>query len=151
VTVDPYKAGVAKGTPVCRKRDVVGEMVVVLATRREGRGLELIAPHTRAVSKHQIHELIVTDEAQPRPGQVVNDVAYLGFVEIILGGVLMVGDTVTVGRKSIGVIAGFDEAHMPNHQNVVIRAEVRKSGFELELNCGDPVVIASGRREPAAG
>lgn len=143
--MDPYAAGMAKGPPVCRKRDVLAEMVVVLATRREGRGLQLIAPYTRAVARDEIHELIVTDEPNAAPGRAVNDVAYLGFAEILQGGVIIVGDSVTIGDRFVGVIAGFDEAHMPNHQNVLIRVSERRSGFELDLQCGDGVVIGSRR------
>jgi hypothetical protein len=143
--MDPYAAGLARGRPVCRKREVVAELVSVHATRRDGRALALIPPQTRAVTLHSIQELVVTDERDAAPGGTVNAVAYLGFVEIVQGGVAMVGDVVTVDGRSAGVVAGFDESHSPNHCNIVLRVEERRSGFELGLEVGMKVRIA----EPA--
>lgn len=139
--VDPYKAGLAKGRPDCRKRNVIAELVVVLGTKRENRDLQLIAPCTRALVVNEIHELIITDEQGARPANKVDSIAYLGFAEIKQGGVIMVGDKVKVGNRIIGTIAGFDETHMPNHQNIVIRANTRKNGFELGVSVGEKIVI----------
>jgi len=140
--MDPYAAGLAEGRPRCRKRDVEGEIVVVLDTRREGRGLELIHPYTRAFKRNDVHELIVTDE-ETGPGDRVQGVCGLGFVEIVRGGVVMVGDEVRVDGRRIGTVAGFDLSHSDNHLNVVVHSEGRLTGIELGLALGDRISFGS--------
>ena len=54
---------------------------------------------------------------------------------------MAVNDEITVGGKCVGRIAGFDETHMPNHLNIVIKAEERVPGAELGLELGDKVRI----------
>lgn len=139
--MDPYKRGLLKGPPECRKTEVVGKFVAVLNTRWEKRGLQLIAPYTRAVLTDEIHEFITTEERKVIPGDTVDSTATLGFVRIEEGGVVMVGDAVVIEGQGIGRIAGFDETHMPNHQNVVIRCKEKKTGFDLNVQPGQRVVI----------
>lgn len=127
--------------PPCRKRDVHAELVVVFGHKREDRGLELIAPYTRAVLLNEIHEFIITDEEEARPMATVDRVAYLCFAEIKEGGVIMFGDKVVVEGRIIGEVVGFDETHMPNHLNVIILANERRSGFELGVAVGHKMVI----------
>jgi hypothetical protein len=43
-------------------RPVEGEVVTVLDSTHETRGLKLIATYSRALRRHSIHELIATDE-----------------------------------------------------------------------------------------
>jgi len=87
----------------------------------ESRGLELMILQTRAVSRDQIHELMLTDEQDAGPSKKVGRVFVAGFFEIKIGGIIRVGDVVSVGNRAIGHVAGFDETHMPNHQNIVVR------------------------------
>ena len=116
--------------------------VGVLNNRNDGRGLSLIQAHTRVVRRHDIHELILTDEQAAAPGSTVNGVHYIGFVEFQAGGgILAEGDRVSAGGKIIGTIAGFDESHCPNHYNVVIKGPRRVTGVELGQRPGDPVVF----------
>jgi len=61
-TVDPYQAGMFKGNPYVKKREIMGDLVVVLDGRLEERNLQLMAPISRALLKGDIHELILTDE-----------------------------------------------------------------------------------------
>lgn len=139
--MDPYKRGLLKGPPECRKTEVLGKFVVVLNTCWEKRGLQLITPYTRAMLTNEIHEFITTEEKKVTPGDTVNSTATLGFVQIKKGGVIMVGDEVVIEGRGIGRIAGFDETHMPNHLNVVIRCKAKKTGFDLGIQPGQGIVI----------
>jgi hypothetical protein len=63
----------------------------------------------------------------------------LGFAEISTGGIIVVGDIMRLGSKKIGIVCGFDETHAPNHINVVIRTENRKTGAERKISPSAPV------------
>ena len=130
----------ARGEPI--RLPLEARFVGVLNNRNDGRGLMLISAHTRVVRRHDIHELILTDEEGAAPGGRVNGVHYVGFVEFQQGGgILAEGDSVNVGGKVIGTIAGFDESHCPNHYNVLIKGPRRCTGVELNQQPGDPVVF----------
>lgn len=138
---DPYKNKAFKETPYAKKTEITGQLVVVLRGKLDDRGLQLIHPISRAVKSGEVHELILTDEKNSAPGKEVNSISYLGFVEIKNPGVILTGDTVTINDKEIGVIAGFDETHMPNHLNIVIRSDSRKSGEQMGLGLNDQISI----------
>lgn len=141
MNVDPYKAGMFKANPYAKKRPCSGELVVILEGRIEGRKLQLMNPISRALLSKEIHELIVTDEVGAGPGKEVNRIAYWGFFEVEKGSVIVVGDTVQIGAKVLGTIAGFDETHMPNHINIIVKAPERKTGVELGLSLGEKIII----------
>jgi hypothetical protein len=124
-----------------RRSRVAGRIVAVLAGRMEDRELSLIGPMSRALLKDDIHELIVTDERDAAPGSKVNKIAYLCFFEVSRGGILLVGDRVRIGQKEVGEVIGFDETHMPNHSNIILRARVRRSGKALRLRLGDRLTV----------
>jgi len=136
VGIDPYKAGMFVANPYASKVEVGGPLVVVLDGHLEGRGLQLIKPISRAVNRYQVHELILTDEEDAGPGTQVNAIAYLGFMEFEQGGVLVTGDQVWLDNHLIGELAGFDETHMPNHLNIVIKSKNRRSGWAQEVSLG---------------
>lgn len=138
---DPYREKSFAENPYYRKRDITGRLVVVLRGRLENRGLQLIVPISRAVQKNEVHELIVTDEAQAGPGKEVQRIAYLGFVEITGGGVAVVGDSVYCSGRLLGEVAGFDETHLPNHLNIVLRSDQRLDGRDLNLQLNSEIVI----------
>lgn len=138
---DPYSSGMFTGNPYYDKSDIQGTLLVVLQGRLEQRGLQLIKPPSRCVKKFEVHELIASDEENIKPGSTVDNVAYLGFVEITQGGVITIGDEVICGGKVIGTIAGFDETHMPNHQNIILYSKERIPGAELGLRLGDGVTF----------
>jgi hypothetical protein len=137
--MDPYEG--TKERPLCVKDDVAAEVVVVFGNKREERGLKLINPYTRAVLVNEIHEFIITDEKNVRPGSRVDRVAYLCFAEFKKGGAIMFGDKVLVGDRVIGEVVGFEETHMPNHMNIIIHSTEFKSGFELNLSVGQQMLI----------
>jgi len=138
---DPYGSGMFKENPYYAKSDIQGNLVVVLKGAYEDRGLELIKPISRCVKKYEIHELILSDEKDIKAGSKVNKIAYLGFVEILNGGVITIGDGLFCKGERIGFIAGFDETHMPNHLNIVISCDKRISGAELGCIPGDGIMF----------
>lgn len=109
---------------------------MVLDGRLDERGLQLIAPISRALLAGEIHELILTDEEGAGPNKKVNKIAYLGFFEVSQSGVMVTGDDIYVARQKIGRVAGFDITHMPNHLNIVIYSDERTSGLEKGLELG---------------
>lgn len=130
VFADPYVAS----TPV------VGRVVAVLRGVSDRRGLALAGHRSRAVSGGAVHELMISDEDVRLEGRV-DRVALLAFVEILEGGVILLDASVTVGDTVVGVVAGFDETHRPNHQNICLRGELC-DGESLGLAVGSRVEIA---------
>jgi len=55
--------------------------------------------------------------------------------------VLVVGDEVVWKDRVVGIIAGYDDTHMPNHQNVIVAMEKRISGKDLGWRLEDRVLI----------
>ncbi len=139
--VDPYEKGMFKQNPYAAKRDCLGKLVVVLDGKIADRGLQLITPISRALAVGDIHELIVTDEDTAGPGREVNAIAYVGFFEVLQGTVIVTGDEIKIGKLTVGKIAGFDETHMSNHLNIVIKSEKRRTGVELGLELEEIVLI----------
>lgn len=128
--VDPYKAGFFSSNPYAFKREIRGKLAVILQGKLEKRGLNLITTISRAVQKNEIHELMVTDETETGPGKTVDRIAYIGFMEITVGGVMVVGDELICNGQLVGRVAGFDETHLPNHLNIVLASENRFDGVE---------------------
>jgi hypothetical protein len=126
--------------PYVAKSPVSGRVVAVLRGVTEQRGLQILEHRSRAVPVGEIHELMITDEQVDR-NSTVNRVALLAFFEVTEGGVLLVDDQVTIGDDVVGVLAGFDETHMPNHQNVCLRGEL-SDGEARAIRVGDRVVIS---------
>ncbi len=138
---DPYSRGLVTRNVYFSRRQVRGRLCAVLQGTLRERGLSLIPQPSRAMKAGDVHELIVTDEAGARPGTRVDRVAYVGFVEIDEAGVVVEGDAVWIGGKRAGVVAGFDCTHIPNHLNIVVRADQLCSGREMGLAVEDEVVI----------
>lgn len=128
---EPYASGKIKTNLYAKKRDVTGSLVVLLDGRLEDRGLSLIAPLSRCLCRGQVHELIMTDETSANPGNQVYRISYIGFFAVEREGVIVVGDEMLLDGQKVGILAGFDETHMPNHLNIVIQASSRKTGIEL--------------------
>lgn len=122
--------------PYASKRPVVGRVVAVLRGVTDRRGLRLTGYRSRAVPRGQIHELMLTDEAAALES-TVNRVALLAFFEVEQGGVLLVGDRVSSDARALGHLAGFDETHMPNHQNVCLTGDDFRDGEAIGLRVGD--------------
>jgi hypothetical protein len=104
-----------------KRRQVEGEVVALLHVSFQDRGLRLIEAKSRAVRLNDVHELMITDE-DAAPGGGADRVRAVAFFEVTKPGLIVVGDRVTVGVKRLGTLAGYDETHMPNHINVVVKA-----------------------------
>jgi hypothetical protein len=123
-------------------RPVEGEVVTVLDSTHEARGLKLISTYSRALKKDTIHELIATDETGKKPGDTANRIAYLAFFEVTRGGCIIVGETLHVDGKAIGQIIGFDATHEPNHINIIIGVKKRRTGPQLKIGLGSTIKFA---------
>ncbi|MBI2874835.1 MAG: hypothetical protein HYY09_07080 [Firmicutes bacterium] len=142
---DPYHAGLVGADFYAAKRDVSGELAVVLQGKLDNRGLELIEPISRAVNRGEIHELILTDDPEATPGRRVDRIAYLGFFEVVQPGVILAGDEFFVDERPVGHLAGFDSTHLPNHLNVVIRVAERLDGVERGAAPGSRIRFTHSR------
>ena len=56
-------------------------------------------------------------------------------------GVILVDDPVVYKGIEIGKIAGYDDTHLPNHQNVIVKSTVKRSGDELNIKTGDEIIF----------
>lgn len=139
---DPHVEGRVNRTHYSSKTELSARLFAVLDLTAEDRGLKLIPQLSRAVRRGDVLELICTDEEDAGPGSKVNRAAYIGFVEVSETGLLLCGDTVTVRQEEIGVIAGFDETHLPNHLNVVLRSNRYGTGRERELPLDVPITFS---------
>lgn len=139
--MDPYTSGMIKKSSYAQKKTIKGKLVAILDAIIEKRRLNLITPHSRAFKKGEIHELIATEEKEAGPGKIVNNVAYVCFFEVEEGGVIVRGDEVYINEKFIGKIAGFDDTHMPNHQNIILYASKKETGVELKINLDEKILF----------
>lgn len=141
---DPFENPAWDRPPGYPRSPLAARLVAVMDIVRPDRGLALTRQRTRCIRRFDIHELMLTDEGGAAPGTTVARVAYLGFVEFEQGGVLAEGDRVQAGDRPLGHVGGFDETHMPNHLNIVLRASTLTSGLERGLMLGDCVTFAPG-------
>lgn len=132
--MDPYANKMFSKDPYYKKIDLVSHVVAILDAAVEKRGLEIIKPPTRVVNKDEVHELILTNQTTLTEDRRVDQIAYLAFVCFDNSGVLQSGDQLMFGDVEIGTILGFDEAHMPNHQNIVLQTKNLQTGREWGLN-----------------
>ena len=127
--------------PYAANRALSGEVVTVLRGVTGQRGLALERYRSRAVAAGQVHELMTTNQPDAQPGAIVDAVALIGFFEVSRSGVILVGSRVSVGGIALGVVAGFDDTHMPNHQNICLLVDDFRDGVGLGLSVGDLVRI----------
>jgi hypothetical protein len=146
---DPHLTKPTRGTSYVAKDKVLGRMKVISDSMRENREMQLIIQKSRAVAEKEIHEVIVTAEEEAQPGAIVNTVAYQGFFEVRNGGLISIGDHLSIGNKFIGKVCGFDETHYPNHINIVVSTEKLATGLGNGLELGDEVVFFMA--DPEAG
>jgi hypothetical protein len=140
--MDPYRQKLTSRSFFHSKTDVKGRVVVVLDGKLENRNLNLIIPISRAFRQHEVIELIGTDDQNALPGNNVDKISYIAFVEVLNSGVLLVGDEVKYNGIFLGTIAGYDDTHLPNHQNVLLKVDKRIPGKELGLSVGNEITIS---------
>lgn len=141
--MDPYARALFKENPFSLKRSIECSAVAVLQARLDNRSLRLIPQISRVLKKNDIHELIFTDEKESRPETIVNRIAYIAFIEILKGGVMVVGDKVYWNNNLLGIVAGFDDTHMPNHQNIILYSPKISTGKKLNIWLEDKIIIHS--------
>jgi hypothetical protein len=105
------------------RKPIEGEVVALLHISFEDRGLKLIETKSRVVKAGEIHELMITDEDAAAPGGGADRVRAIAFFEVKGPGLLVVGDRADVSGLELGILAGYDETHMPNHMNIVVRSK----------------------------
>lgn len=118
------------------KINIRGKWVAVMDYVRHDRGIILTSFNTRCFKKHEIHEFIVCS-TNAIPNEPIDNVTYLGFGEITQGGVVEVGDIMYQEDRPIGTIFGFDETHMPNHYNIIIKTDNPLTGFAMGIKSTD--------------
>ena len=141
--MEPYASGLIDKSPYGVRRIIQSSVVAILQLELKERGLKLIQPWSRALKKNEIHELIVTDEKGAKPGKLVNNVGYIAFIEINKGGVMVVGDKMYWDNSLLGIVAGFDDTHMPNHQNIILYSPKISTGKKLSIRVEDKIIIHS--------
>jgi len=138
LTISPYDTKRITPDLYGDRRRVEGEIIAILHVSFKDRGLKLLDTKSRAVLKHEIHELMITDEKEAAPGGSVDRVLAVAFFEIINGGLIVSGDKVVVEGRPIGSLVGYDMNHMPNHMNVLIRSSTLD---EPSLTIGEKIVF----------
>lgn len=112
------------------------KILAVMDHERKDRIFKIEDYQTRCVKKHEMHELIIVDNALKGEGA-----HYIGFIEILSSGVICKGMNIKFGNKYIGKIIGFDYRHMPNHINIIIESENKKTGIRMGLSTLDDGII----------
>jgi len=120
------------------RRPVEGEIIALLHVSFKDRGLKLLDTKSRAVLKHEIHELMITDEKAAAPGGGADRVTAIAFFEITSGGLIVTGDDITLSDRRLGELVGYDMNHMPNHMNILVRAPTVD---EPPIAVGDKIVF----------
>jgi len=89
---DPYLSGLVSENPFHKKLPVSGSIAAVLSLKYD------------------------KPAASDDP---VDRIFCLGFFEVSSGGIVVEGDTLKIGDRVIGTVAGFNSDHMPNHLNII--------------------------------
>lgn len=116
------------------KTIIESRLVKKLFHKQDNRGMTLCEFASRCVRAGELHELVTTTQHHLTPGERVDEVGFIGFIEISNAGVLEKGDLVFAGERYIGRISGFDECHYPNHYNVLIETEQLLTATDLNIS-----------------
>jgi len=139
-TNDPFLTGASEG-PWDRPHSAPqGQLIAILDGSGNGLGMKLIANKSRAARANEINELAVTDE-DAMPGATVERAAFVAFIELTSGGMLIEGDRVEINGEAIGEIAGFNEDAMPNHQTIMVRQAARTTGHQHGYQLGATITF----------
>lgn len=122
------------------RKPVKGTVVALLHVEFMDRGLRLIETKSRALRAGEVHELMITDEADAAPGGGADRVRAVAFFTVDNPGLAVVGDEVSIEDRRLGRVAGYDETHMPNHMNLLVYAG---SLDEPMMHVGDRLKISS--------
>jgi hypothetical protein len=122
-----------------------GRWVAVMNHARNDQAMVLNPFRIRCLKPGDIHEFVVCSQ-EPAAGEPIGAVACLGFGEIVAGGVVEVGDPISMGEELIGKIAGFDDSCMPNYFTIVIRSKTLITGYARRLKPSDVFFIGCSTR-----
>ncbi len=116
------------------KRAIIGEVVAEVSAK--GRRLSLSENWSRSVKVGEIHEIMLTDEVLS-PGDMMTEFMAVAFFETSQGGHSVIGDKLYLDGVEVGVLAGYEMNHMPNHMNIVFMS----SGDYPEFRLGSEIRI----------
>lgn len=103
MSLEPYSSmSIDVSKAFSEKISILGGMVAILDLTLPERELHLITPCSRAL-KHEIHELIVVNDAKAGPNSIVKGAVYIGFFEVKRGDMVLVGDEVII-KVNISVL-----------------------------------------------
>jgi uncharacterized protein YuzE len=137
--MEPYRDGLIPDHWVYGKiRDVLGRIVIVSGLFKSNRNLDLIFPKTRSIVKNEIVELSVTNDEGIGIGNIVDNLLYVGFFEVQVGGQIVVGESVFIKNENIGKVSGFSDIHYPNHLNIIVKSS---DGWFKQILEGKPIKI----------
>jgi hypothetical protein len=141
---EPYKAKkIPDHWSDAEKRPVEGSIIAVSGLRLYDRGTVLMHPRSRSFPKYSIVEITLTDEQDANPGETINSVLYLGFFEVLTGGIVVVGESVNLNGTTIGAVAGFSDIHEPNHLNLIVKGNNKVSESWMK-NSKDGNIVETG-------
>ena len=140
---DPHEEGRISRNIYYLKTEIRARVIAVLDWSADDRNMALIPHISRAVRSGEMLELIATDETGAGPGATVNNIGAIGFIEVSEGGLLVTGDMLTLDDDDIGEIVGFNETHMPNHLNIVIKVDTCQTGREMDLKLNTLAKVAA--------
>ena len=60
---------------------------------------------------------------------------------------MVMGDEVYWKNNLLGTVAGFDDTHIPNHQNIILYSPKISTGKELNIRIEDQIIISSGQED----
>ena len=108
-----------------------GQLVKAMFHTRQDRGMRLTEFESRCVPKGEMHELVSTDQVDALPGDRIDRVGFIGFMEARNAGVIERGDRFFIGGQLIGTVLGFDDCHFPNHYNILIASERLQTAADI--------------------
>jgi hypothetical protein len=123
------------------KRPIETIAVSLLDHTRDDRGMTVVEWSSRCVRRGDLHEIVTTDQANARPGDRIDRVGFVGFVEVLTAGVIDVGDRLVVNERAIGRVIGFDECHFPNHYNILIECNRLWTARSLDIGIDERLVF----------
>lgn len=139
MSCDPFKSVLADYVPDYKKPKMIFKVIAVLSNEVTNRNLKLIRNPSRAFVKSTVVEFLITS-MENKEEEIIQDISYLCFAEILESGLLVKGDKMIVKEQS-GYIIGFNEDHAPNHINVLISLDAPMPGRRLGLEPGDPIFV----------
>ena len=115
------------------KRAILGE--VITEVNATGRGLQLSKNWSRSVLRGEIHEIMLTGSIIS-PGDALPEFRAIAFFKATQGSHSVIGDKLYLNDAEVGVLIGYEMNHMPNHMNIVFKADGKP-----EFKLGDLVKI----------